>query len=197
MIMIINTVCFYAFISNYYTWFKNIDTQYMAYCNSTISSILVLTSEKLGGVILACHFLGGFLIYDIGHILMNLELYKKNYAYANYIVHHIITLAICLSHLPNVYPSMASDLLKLEMTVPVGNLIWFSGRHNIEKIYVTGLKLLYFTLFTYYRILKLLQLTINNITIDSYCGILFLLLLSTLNVSWYFKLVKKNITQYL
>jgi len=197
MILVINTVCFYAFISNYYTWFKNIDSQYMAYCNSTISSILVLTTEKFGGTIIACQFLGGFLIYDMGHILLNLELYKKNYTYANYIVHHIITLSLCLSQLPNIYPSIASDLLNLETTVPIGNLIWFSSRHHIEKDYSTGLKLLYFALFSYYRIYKLINLSINNINIDSYYGILFLLLLTALNISWYVKLIKKNITLYL
>lgn len=197
MIVVLNTACFYTFISNYFTWFKNTDSQYMAYCNSTFSSLMIVFSERFFGYSLACELFSGFLIYDIGHILFNMELYRKNNAYINYIIHHIACLSICLSELPTLYPTIASNLLMLEITVPVGNLIWFTKHHHINKLYCSMLKLLYFMLFSYYRVYKLLYLTIITIYDVKISGTIFLLFLSSINMYWYVMLIKKNITQYL
>ena len=197
MIVVLNTACFYTFISTYFTWFKNKDSQHMAYCNSTISSLLVVCSERFVGYSIACELFSGFLIYDIGHILFNIDLYRKNNAYINYIIHHIACSLICLSELSALYPNIASNLLMLEITVPVGNFIWFTKYHHIDKLYCGMLKFIYFILFSYYRVYKLLYLTIISFYDVKFSGIFFLLFLSTINMYWYIMLIKKNITQYM
>ena len=197
MILLLNTFFFYSFTTSYFTWFKNCKSEYMAYINSTISSILVLSSEKFINPVISSEFLSGFLLHDIGHVLLNIETYKKHKMYLQYIFHHVLTLSICLSSYPELYPDLTSQLLSLETTIPFINIIWFLRYHNVGLDYLPFFKFLYFCIFSYYRVYKLLYMTF--ITNDNYDLFMqsFITLLSGVNILWYAGMVNRNICKYM
>jgi hypothetical protein len=191
MLLLLNTFFFYSLYSSYYTWFRNRDAKYMAYCNSTISSVLVLLSENMINSYIALEFLSGFLLYDITHILLNIEMYKKNNAHIKWLAHHSITLIVTNSALPNTYPVITSGLLNMEFTIPIINAVWFIKYYKQPKIYENACKLFYLILYSYFRVYKLLNITMTHCysTRDPACA-LFLVSLSYINLLWYSDILK-------
>ena len=55
----------------------------------------------------------------------NKDLYKKNNGRLKWLSHHAITLVVTGTSLPSKYPNIASNLLNMEITIPVINAYWF------------------------------------------------------------------------
>lgn len=125
------------------------ETKYIAYCNSTLSAVAVITINRWN-VELACNVLAGFLIQDTIHVVLNREMYKTNYI--NFILHHILTIGIIVSPYPALYPEIATRLLQMETTVSFGNMIWFSKYHKLCQFYQNMARMLFFISYTYYRV---------------------------------------------
>lgn len=192
MILLLNTCFFYSMYSSYYIWFRNRESRYMAYCCSTISSLLVLCSENMINSYIAIEFLSGFLLYDIAHILLNIETYSKNNAHLKWLAHHGITLVVSNSTLPAMYPAITSSLLSMEITIPVINAVWFIKYYKQPKLYENICKLLYLGLYSYYRVYKLLAMTVPHIFNPEKISVTcFLVTLSYINLLWYYEILKK------
>lgn len=192
MIVILNSACFYLLLSSYFTWFRGATSEYMSYVNSSISAITVIVTEKTFGPVIACDFLSGFLLYDMGHILSNLDLYKKNKMYITYLCHHIFTLAICSSSFPMQYQISTSNILMIERTIPIGNLLWFSKFYNFETLYRSIIKGVYFIAYTYYRVYYLIYTVYYHYKItDEMYSFYFGMLILLINIGWYVQVVKK------
>lgn len=193
MIVILNSACFYLLLSSYFTWFRGATSEYMSYVNSSISAITIIVTEKTFGPVIACKLLSGFLLYDTGHILSNLDLYKKKRKlHITFLCHHIFTFALCSSTYPIDYPTTASNLLMVERTIPIGNLLWFSKFYNFDPLYRVLIKIIFFVAYTYYRIYHLSYIIYQHYhntkeMFSVYFGILILLI----NYTWYFKAIQK------
>ena len=68
MLLLLNTFCFYSLTACYFSWFRNVDTRYISYCNSTFNSVVVLLAERIVNPSIATELLTGYLLYDIGHM---------------------------------------------------------------------------------------------------------------------------------
>ena len=181
MILAINAFFFYSINSSYYTWFRNKDIKYMSYCNSTISSLLVLFSEKMISSYIAIEFLRGYMMYDIIHILTHKDLYKNNNGHLKWLSHHAITLLVTSTTLPLIYPYTTSNLLNMEITIPVMNASWFIKYYKQPEKYENICKYLFILLYSYFRIYKLIRITIWSEYNISTVGTLFLISLLYIN----------------
>lgn len=196
MILALNAFFFYSLNSSYYTWFRNKDIKYMSYCNSTISSLLVLLSDKMISSYIAIEFLRGYMMYDIIHILTHKDLYKKNNGRLKWLSHHAITLVVTGTSLPSKYPNIASNLLNMEITIPVINAYWFIKYYKQPEKYENICKYLFILLYSYFRIYKLFCITIWPDYNTSAVGTLFLISLLYINLLWYVDILNKCIKQY-
>ena len=195
MILALNTLFFYSLNSSYFTWFRNKDIKYMSYCNSTISSLLVLLSDKMINSYIAIEFLRGYMMYDVIHILANKDMYKKNNGHVKWLAHHIITLAVTGTSLPSKYPNIASNLLNMEVTIPVINASWFIKYYNQPKEYIKICNFLFILLYSYFRVYKLLYITIWPGYNTSVVSTLFLISLLYINLLWYVDIINKCIKE--
>ena len=192
MILLLNCAFFYSLVSSYFTWFRGVTPEYISYVNSSISSLVVIVAEKMQGPLVACDFLSGFLLYDTVRMLCNKDNSIDNKMYILFLSHHVITFALCNSIYPSMYPDATSSILMVEMTIPVSNLLWFLKFYNIEPLYRTLIKALYFLLYTYYRVYNLTYILINHYyEYSDTPAFYFLLGIIIINVLWYVKIINK------
>lgn len=185
--IIIHSFLFYTLLYNYIIRHYRKSPKYSAYCNSTINALSVITLYKYNYV-LVCKLISGYFLQDLFHVVLNRELYKNNYN--TYITHHIVSFFICSSDLPKLYPVISKNMLLLENTVPIGNMIWFAKYYN-KNHYDIILKIMFFLSYSYFRIYH----TIHMAIISYYGGYpievhLFIWCILFLNISWYRTIVK-------
>ena len=197
MILALNTFFFYSLYSSYYIWFGNKDVKYISYCNSTLSSLLVLCSEKMLSSYIALELLSGYMIYDIIHIVRYKDIYKKNNGHVKCLTHHAITLLVINTSLPLIYPNITSYLLNMEITIPFINAAWFIKYYKQPKIYENLGKIMFILLYSFFRVYKLLYITIwHGYDTIHPAATLFLVSLLYINLLWYADILNKCIEQY-
>jgi hypothetical protein len=193
MIVTVNTTLFYVCLSRYLSWFKNKDPEYAAYINSTINATLLICTEQID-IGTRMSLFGGYLISDTIYLLCKkTPFHPKN---QQFFIHHLFSLALTTSTYPLIYPEITGNLLLVERTIPIANALWFLKHYNLKptqnvKQITKSLKVLFFTAFTYYRVIYLsfmsytcYQMSIAmpvQLCVYSICAI---------NMMWYKKLLK-------
>ena len=195
MIVTVNTTLFYMCLSRYLSWFKQKDPKYSAYINSTINACALIFTEQIDMATRMSVF-SGYLINDTISLLC-----KKNPFHSKnqqFLIHHLFSLALTMSPYPIIYPEITSNLLVVERTIPIANALWFLKHYNplptqtVNQI-TKGLKVLFFTAFTYYRVIHLslasYGLTMAKPTVAMPVK-LCVYSLCTINMIWYTKILK-------
>ena len=193
MIVTINTTLFYVCLSRYLSWFKKKDPEYAAYINSTINATLLIFTEQID-IDTRMSLFSGYLISDTIYLLCKTNpFHTKN---QQFLVHHLFSLALTMSTYPLIYPEITGNILLVERTIPIANALWFLKHYNLKptqnvKQITKVLKVLFFTAFTYYRVIYLsfmsYHLTKMSIAMPVQLGMYSL---CAMNMLWYKKLLK-------
>ena len=192
MILTINSTLFYGCLSRYLSWFKNTTPEYAAYINSTINAGALIFTESLD-ITTRMSLFSGYLISDTLYLLCKTPGQSKNH---QFLIHHLFSLALTISPYPQMYPEITSNLLVVERTIPIANAIWFFKNNNPTptknvKHITNVLKVLFFTAFTYYRVIHLSLMAYNcyqtSTAIPSQIGVYSIW---AINMMWYKKLLK-------
>jgi len=193
MIVTVNTTLFYVCLSHYLSWFKNKDPEYAAYINSTINATLLIFTDQID-IGTRMSLFSGYLISDTIYLLCKKNpFHPKN---QQFLVHHLFSLAGTTSTYPIIYPEITGNLLLVERTIPIANALWFLKHYNLKptqnvKQITKALKVLFFTAFTYYRVIYLSFMSYTcykmSIAMPVQLGVYSI---CAINMMWYKKLLK-------
>jgi hypothetical protein len=183
MMIELNSLLFYTILSSYMSWFRNKDVKYIGYVNSTINASAIILVEQLYGEV-AWRLFVGYLVYDTASIANNMHAYKNTAK--DFIIHHLLAIYLCCGGYIEMYPEQASDLFKLERTVPLLNTLWFCRYYDIRNYKVSALNVLSLGVYTYYRVYCLGTIVYNNYVENAdYTLQIFISSIFMLNMSWY------------
>ena len=192
MILTVNTALFYECLSRYLSWFKNTTPEYAAYVNSTINAGSLIFTESLD-IATRMSLFSGYLINDTLYLLCKTPTQPKNH---QFLIHHLFSLALTISHYPQMYPDITSKLLVVERTIPIANAIWFlkyynqTPTKNVQTL-MNILKAIFFAAFTYYRVIHLSLMSYDcykkGLPIQAQLGVYTIW---AVNMGWYRKLLK-------
>ena len=129
------------------------------------------------------------MIYDFCHILNNINVYDKHYK--EYLLHHISVILFGTENSVMNNIKAFQELVKVEITIPFMNTLWFCKKYNINNAYTKILKVIFFLLYSYYRIYNVFfYLYKSHKGNASYMVQLLFFCVGFLNIKWYRSIVK-------
>lgn len=195
------TVCSFAFYMGLFNYMKNTTKKsrtYAAYVNSSVNALFIAFTDELNFEVRLA-ILNGYIISDCLYLCTSKKIKTK--IYLTFITHHLITLGLTTSSLVYSYPYFTKQLLIVERTVPISNVIWFINYYakknmfTINKLINITLHLIYVIFYTRYRVVNIMMLLYRSYFLSiPFIGYFLLISLYSVILLWYNKIIRKTIS---